>query len=419
MPTVFLLLSVLGLANTANAVSPLRRPWFLKTPSFGAAWATGELPLHVLGAQAVAVAVWARAGVLASRPGRAGLALTAASWAGLVALAVAHRRAGRAMERALADALGADYRERIDPGLRARLDERQPWWELVAPGLVLLGRPGVERVAGVPYARAGGRDLEVDVFRPQGRPSGCPVLVEVHGGAWVMGDRRLDARPLMARLASHGWVCVTVDYRLSPGATWPDHVRDVKAALAWVREHVHEYGGDPRFVALTGGSAGGHLAALAALTPDDPEYRPQPGPDAPVQACVPFYGVYDFANRLGLRAPGEVALALEKPVVKVPLAEAPDLYERASPLARVSADAPPFLVVQGGADNLVPPAEARAFVERLRAVSRSPVAYAEVPGAQHAFDAVASVRTGHAIRGVERFLAHAYTAHRAAARRGA
>src|SRR5690349_8675258 len=105
----------------------------------------------------------------------------------------------------------------------------------------------------------------------------------------------------MNYLASLGWVCVAINYRLSPRATFPDHIIDVKRAIAWVKANIAEYGGDPDFVVITGGSAGGHLSALAALTPNDPEYQPGfEDADTTVQACVPFYGVYDFTNRKGV-----------------------------------------------------------------------------------------------------------------------
>jgi acetyl esterase/lipase len=108
---------------------------------------------------------------------------------------------------------------------------------------------------------------------------------------------------------------------------------------------------------------------------------------------------------------------LERKVMKRPLDEARADYETASPLRRVEAGAPPFLVVQGSSDNLVPAEEARAFVERLRAVSRSTVAYAEIPFAHHAFDAFATVRTAHVVAGVEAFLTAVHSQFRASAAR--
>ena len=156
----------------------------------------------------------------------------------------------------------------------------------------------------VVFGRAGARNLRLDVHAPAEPPApGAPrrpALVQVHGGGWVIGFKDRQGQLLMRRLAAQGWVCVNVDYRLSPMATFPDHLVDVKRAIAWLREHADDYGIDPTFVAVTGGSAGGHLAALTALTAGRPEYQPGfESADASVQAAVPFYGVYDFTNRLG------------------------------------------------------------------------------------------------------------------------
>ena len=402
-------LSALVAVATLNALWPVRRPWWLKLPSFNAGWFANELPVHLLAGHTVVVVVLAAMGALGERPGQVGVALSVAAAAGLVVLAAAHQRAGNAMDEALRWSIGPGGPVIADGD--GKTGRPVPWSWLVWPWLAWSRPPGVEPVAGVVYSIVAGRSLELDVYRPAGRRHGCPVLVEIHGGGWITGDRRLEARPLMAHMAAQGWVCVSVDYRVGRTATWPDQIIDVNGALAWVREHVSEYGGDPDFVAVTGGSAGGHLAALAALTPDDVDYRPPSGTAARIRACVPFYGPYDFGNSLGLHPPGEMRL-VERFVVKVPLAEDPTRYESGAPLSRVHADAPAFLVVQGTSDNLVSLDESRAFVDKLRANSSAVVAYAEVPRGQHAFDAVASVRTGHVINGVGRFLNHVHSEYR-------
>ncbi len=99
-------------------------------------------------------------------------------------------------------------------------------------------------------------------------------MVYIHGGAWMIGDKREQGKPMMYELVARGWVCVAINYRLSPEATWPDHIVDAKRAVAWVKEHVAEYGGDPSFVAVSGGSAGGHLCALLALSAGTPPSSP-------------------------------------------------------------------------------------------------------------------------------------------------
>ena len=119
----------------------------------------------------------------------------------------------------------------------------------------------------ISYGEHGSRN-HLDIWRRPDldRGGAAPVLLQVPGGAWMVGSKRQQAYPLMSHLAELGWVCVAINYRLSPRSTWPDQIVDVKRALAWTKEHIAEYGGDPDWVAITGGSAGGHLSSLAALT---------------------------------------------------------------------------------------------------------------------------------------------------------
>jgi acetyl esterase/lipase len=211
--------------------------------------------------------------------------------------------------------------------------------------------------------------------------------------------------PLLNHLASNGWIGFNIDYRLSPRATLPDHVIDVKRAIAWVRENAEDLKIDPHRICLTGGSAGGHLTALAALTADDTSL--QPGfehADTSVAAAVPFYGVYDMADIGGTYYPELREWLFRKIVIKRDWEAEPKAYEAVSPTYRVHAGAPPFLVFHGDRDSLVPVQDARTFVERLRAVSRSDVLYVELPGAEHAFDLIPSVRTVRVVEGIERFL---------------
>ena len=135
-----------------------------------------------------------------------------------------------------------------------------------------LSDPRGGRTAAV--SAGGGPRQKLDVYRRTGHTTGCPTLLQVHGGAWVIGDKKEQGRPLMLHLAKQGWVCFDPSYRLATQATWPAHLYDVKQALAWGKEHGEEDGADPGFVVVTGGSAGGHLAALVALTPNEPAWQP-------------------------------------------------------------------------------------------------------------------------------------------------
>ncbi len=246
----------------------------------------------------------------------------------------------------------------------------------------------------------------------------APVLLQVHGGAWVLGNKEEQGVPLMLHMAARGWVCVAINYRLSPRDPFPAHVIDVKRAIAWVKEHIADYGGDPGYVAVTGGSAGGHLAALAALTPNDPEYQPGfEDADTSVQAAVPYYGVYDMAGSIGTRRSVQLRdRFLAQRVLFADPAKDARAFEQASPILRVHADAPPVFVIHGRRDSLVEVEQARQFVGALRAVATRPVAYAELPGAQHAFDVFPSIRTAAVTHGVEHFLRSSYDAAIRAAR---
>jgi acetyl esterase/lipase len=264
--------------------------------------------------------------------------------------------------------------------------------------------PDVERLVDVPYSDVSRRH-RLDVYRHRDHPTGCPTLLQVHGGGWVIGDKREQGIPLLNHLAVNGWVGINANYRLSPKATFPDHLIDLKKAIAWYREHADEHGADPDFLCVTGGSAGGHLCALVALTANDPEY--QPGfeeVDTSMKAAVPFYGVYDFTNRNGTWHKDTVKRFFGPMIMKKKLEDDPDAFAKASPLDQVRADRPPFFVIHGDLDTLAPVDDAREFVRLLRETSDAPVLYAEMQGAQHAFEIFPSFRSARVIEAVERFL---------------
>lgn len=246
----------------------------------------------------------------------------------------------------------------------------------------------------------------LDVWRRQNLPAApAPVLVYVPGGAWVFGSRVLQGHALMSHLAELGWICLSVEYRTSPQHRWPAQMLDVKAAIAWARAHVADYGGDPNFIAMAGCSAGGHLASLAALTPNEPRWQSHLADDADtsVDAVVSLYGRYDCQNR----STGERKRFmdfLERVVVKRSQRRHPEVFEQASPVQQARPDAPPFLVVHGTEDGLIPVGEAQEFVQRLRAVSDDAVNYVELPGAGHGFDLTDGARTGAVNNAIGLFL---------------
>jgi acetyl esterase/lipase len=403
VPLAYLLVSLVGSAFTFNAYRPRVRQSIFIVPSFFAGWLTTELAVHHVVWQALATVIFIWAGALSGWLGWVGLGVTLVSWVGLAGLAFRARGTRDVMEAAVAAGLGANDEvsrpsstEDAEPSSKAltRL-------ALVVP----LHRGRVEILRNLRYAPGAGRRHCLDVYRPRSMLAPAPVILQIHGGAWVIGDKRQQALPLMHHLATNGWVCVAPNYRLSPRATFPDHLVDLKAALGWVREHIADLGGNPEFIAVTGGSAGGHLAALLALTANVGEY--QPGfteVDTCVQACVSFYGIYDFTGRFGGRGADGMGGFVERVVMKKRVADEPAAFASASPICRVHEGAPAFMVVHGTHDSLAPVRGARVFAESLRSVSRAPVVYAELPGAQHAFEVFHSLRTEHVVEGVARFL---------------
>jgi len=249
---------------------------------------------------------------------------------------------------------------------------------LLAPVPVL--HRGVKQVRNLSYGDAGRRN-RLDVYHHPARPADAPILIHLHGGGFRMGRKSLYSRALLVELARHGWVCVSASYRLSPRAVFPDYLVDAKKVIAWARRHGEEYGADPSVVFIAGSSAGAHLAATAALTPNDGGF--QPGfeeADTTVSGAICLFGYYGPVDR-----------------GRQPLPSSPFDYVRP--------DAPPVFVAHGEYDTLVPVAQAGDLADRLREVSTSPVVYAELPGGPHNFDLFHSIRFEILIDGIEAFTA--------------
>jgi acetyl esterase/lipase len=393
MSRALLVVGVVSLLHAINAVVP-RKGRISLLGSFFAAWLTIELALHWVVAEVIVSAVLIARGAFDDTEGMVGLALVLLSIVGLVWVGLAGRKTVVTMKGVL---------EELEPGDDAPTFPRS---QVLFPLLAFTRRPGVERVRNIEFRQVGKKRLRLDVYKPA-EPSDQlrPAILQIHGGAWVIGDKREQGIPLLNHLAANGWVGFNANYRLSPKSAFPEHLIDLKAALAWIREHGAEHGADPDFVCVTGGSAGGHLTAMMALTANDPRYQPGfEDVDTTLRAAVPFYGIYDFTNRLGTQRKEFLSRFIEPMIMKARIADEPQRFADASPIDLVRPDAPPFLVIHGSLDTLAPVEDARLFVERLRAVSHNPVLYAEMKGAQHAFDVFPSVRTAHVIEGVERFL---------------
>jgi acetyl esterase/lipase len=358
--------------------SPSAAGWF-------AGWLATEFPPHVVTGHAL------------SRVPRPSIGRVGQTWAA--------QRADQALTAALVESFGQDFGDLVS---HPSCEESEG-----APRDGFLNRPGPHRryaaqTSDISYG-PGGRDNLLDIWRRHDMAPGrrAPVLIQVPGGAWAVNGKRGQAYTLMTRMAELGWICVSIDYSKSPRSTFPAHLIDVKRAIAWVRENIADYGGDPDFIAITGGSAGGHLASLAALTPNDPTFQPGfEDADTTVQAAVPYYGVYDFTNAETMH---ELMLPfLEQFVMRARYNETPERFEAASPISYAHNHAPPFFVLHGEKDELVPCSQARAFCAAMRDAGAPTVAYAELPNAHHAFDILSTVRSGLAANAVADFLGIVY-----------
>lgn len=389
-PWVFLGVALVGLGFTANGFLPIRRSRVLLIPSFLLGVVAAELAMFHIAWQGAAFGTLVLLGGLGSTAGYVALGVSAVSIAGLIVLILQSRPTTRVIAAALTPFLGrAPHRTR-------RL------WRLLYPFPFRMRR--VTR--NVVFAKAGGQKLRLDIYHPPAdtrRPA--PAVIHIHGGGWVVGDKREQGVPLMTVLSDRGFVGFNVNYRLSPGATWPEHLIDIKRAIAWVREHAEEYGVDPSYVAVAGGSAGGHLTAMVSLTQGQVDLQPGfEDADTSVQAAVCLYAVYDITNEDQRHAPGFHEVLMQPLVIKAFAADEPERFEAASPLHRICAGAPPFFVIHGDRDSLAPLDDARDFAAALRRTSEEPVLYAELTGAHHSFDLFISPRSLSVLEGVGEFL---------------
>ncbi|KAJ3122609.1 TLE member 5 [Physocladia obscura] len=268
-----------------------------------------------------------------------------------------------------------------------------PWWN-------------VEHIKDITYATpeeilaSGGPKiiprLQLDILRKKNSHHNRPILIYIHGGAWLFGDKRLRTLPICHYFAStENWVVLNINYRMAPAFRLEDMLVDIKRAIRWARSNNHVHGGDSRFIAISGGSAGGHLCSLAALTANWPQFQPGfEDTDTTVQACLPWYPavghVYASAAWKRWFLEAIVQMKPRESLVRYDMGtdewcDPMAVIHRMSTQERI-ARVPPFFVIEGTFDNIVEPRLVRAFVSELCKETKLPVGYLEVPGAHHAFD---------------------------------
>jgi len=264
----------------------------------------------------------------------------------------------------------------------------EPWPETITrfPG-------GVTAAADIIYSQPlHYRPLRLDLYRPEGRHGPLPLIIHVHGGAWVTGTKRhggpiKDFPAVLAQFAAKGFVVASIEYRLDGEAHFPAAIQDVKSAIRFLRLHAKDYGIDPTRVGIFGGSAGGQLSALASTSCGVEPLEPTadrnasdlPTPSDCVQAGVSWYGVHDFATVP--TPPGQTGPA---PYLGCEGGCSKDALAFASPITYVDANDPPMLLIHGLADTLVAVSQTQEFEAALKS-AHVPVEAIYIPNVDHGF----------------------------------
>ncbi len=223
----------------------------------------------------------------------------------------------------------------------------------------------------IAYVPGGHERQKLDLYLPQqADPSGKrPLLVWVHGGAWLGGNKN---NPPALRFVEKGYAVASINYRLSQHALFPAQIEDCKAAIRWLRANAGTYGYDPNRIGVWGASAGGHLVALLGTTGDVKEFDvgPNAGVSSRVQAVCDFFGPTDFTKMSSFPSAmkHDAPDAPEAKLIGGPVQENKDKVQRANPIAYVTKDDPPFLIVHGDKDPLVPHNQSEILLAALQKV---------------------------------------------------
>ena len=221
----------------------------------------------------------------------------------------------------------------------------------------------------VEYVPGGHERQKLDLYLPKEADSSGkrPLIVWIHGGAWLGGSKD---RPPALRFVGKGYAVASINYRLSQHAIFPAQIEDCKAAIRWLRANAGKHGYDPNRIGVWGASAGGHLVALLGTTGDVKEFEagPNTGVSSQVQAVCDFFGPTDFTKMSSFPSTmkHDAADSPESKLIGGPIQENKDKVQRANPITYVTKDDPPFLIVHGDKDPLVPHNQSEILCEALK-----------------------------------------------------
>ena len=371
--------------------------------SFVLSWLVGDLLPHWILLNAGILILFSYSEIYSQPLGWGGLLVHFSGWTILMLRLWIMLNLPERLEQQMEAYLGAQWQKIYPSPLAPRRIFEVDWHSWFNPNKVI-DDPRIEIIRDQVFHQQAGFQLKLDIYRPHNTKKKHPGILQIHGGAWITGSKR-QASFLMSRMAARGWVCFSVSYRFSPDIVFPEHLIDVKHALRWIRNNAEEHGLDPDFIIATGGSSGGHLAAMTALTQNQAEF--QPGfekTDTSIQGCVPFYGVFNFSKPFDERTPFPAKAGVLQMLCGGTPETQPDRYQQITPANWISGKTPPFLLIQGETDALISATETQAFWEVLQAHKVKDSVFLRLPLVEHAFDIFPTLTAQCIVPTIERYL---------------
>jgi acetyl esterase/lipase len=245
----------------------------------------------------------------------------------------------------------------------------------------------IEGIKNIEYKNINGTSLQLDIYKPKNTGKPAPLLVFIHGGGWRSGQRS-DYLVYLVAFAKRGYITATVSYRLLKDGPYPACAQDITDAVRWFYNNSQKYGYDPDRIALIGGSAGAHLALLAAYGWKNPNANKDTAGIAEsnhhIKAVVDIYGPFDLTTEYARNHP------LVTSFIARSFEESPELYREASPEQYLNRSSPPTMILHGTSDELVPISQSDMLKAKLDSIG-VPCVYYRLPLWPHTMDIVKRV----------------------------
>ena len=408
MVTIFFIIWTLGsVLLTLNVFKPLTNRRRSSVPaillSYATGWLIGDLLPQWILLNTGILLLFSSLDIFSHPIGWTGLVLHLTGWCALILRLWVIFNSPPSLDKKMEQQLGNSWNNAESNFRPPKNIHEINWYSWLNPNIIF-DDPRIEIIVDKEFHQENDLKLKLDIYRPRSSKKFLPAILQIHGGGWISGSKR-QAALLMSHMAAQGWVCFSAVHRFSPEIVFPEHLIDIKRALNWIRKNSEKYGVDPEFVVVTGGSAGGHLASLMALTQNLPEF--QPGfekSDTSIQGCVSLYGVYEFIEPFNDEKLYPAKAKLLEIVCGGTPKTKPDSFRKITPANWISSENPPFLLVQGDTDALISVNEAKNFFDGLKAQNSKNCAILNLPLVEHAFDIFPTLTAQCIVPIIERYL---------------